>query len=109
MQSSKALDILVAQKFLGLVPVTSRTDTFIEGAWVYGSESVDIKPYSTDIAAAAQLVTEFQRRHLKVALPGDGVVQVFREHPADHDAISVKGESDAHALCLAALRSVGAL
>lgn len=115
MKQGRELDALVSEKVFGIevLKVDSYTYDSVTGRninekkhFLMSNPTQEIPHYSTDLAVAFDLLRVFQKRKLIAQFVAEGVIQVFKSHPADSDAISVKGESDAHALCLAALKAI---
>jgi hypothetical protein len=95
------LDALVAEKVMGLV-IPSRP------GW-------GPKPYSTDIAAAWEVVEKFGHFHIQTVF-GDGSVDSFgemirvrltTEATLQGRTMESIAETAPHAICLAALKAVG--
>jgi hypothetical protein len=113
MKPGRELDALIAEKVFGLVlrdrftgdeiPVTA-SEVLLRDA-----SGARIPHFSTDIAVAWDVVSHLKRQSLTVEVISNVtsvVCRVYREHPADHDAIAVIGVNESHAICLAALAAL---
>jgi hypothetical protein len=99
MKPGRELDLLVAEKVMGL-DVSNHSKPHYDCRWCWKNESID--EYSTDIAAAFEIVEKMGRYMLDDA------------HIEGHNAtfwangpITVKGDTAPHAICLASLRARG--
>ena len=102
MKAGRELDALVAEKVMGLT----------EEDWIAGPTGLP-RPYSTDIAAAWEVVEKLRGTHRPFLLSHD-FQDGFMKWPVvivGFGAVVVhEGQYGApHAICLAALKAVGAL
>lgn len=109
----RELDVLIAEKVMGWTEIEpDDRDAFIgieprEGACFWA-----VPYYSTDIAAAWQVVDKL--KHFTLRRKGDSWTVEYRDcqNPMDHMVVndccaSMTAETAPLAICLAALRSVG--
>lgn len=106
MKPGRELDALVAEKVMGLV-VAKCGGEFGRMEVFFAGDSL-LRPYSTDMTAAQEVLEKMEEDgfHYFISTIGDWMYQVefergqcFQEHST----------SVPHAICLAALRAVGAL
>ncbi len=96
MKPGRELDVRVARDVMG-IPVTQ----FADGTWL-AANGEELEPYSTDIAAAWEVVEKMREV--------DRAVEILFDHgwQANFDSGEYQfGDSAAHAICLAALNAVG--
>lgn len=115
MNAGPELDALIASKVMGWTTQKAKSDGMEFDQWLEPASVgfvVQYRPpnYSTDIAAAWEVVEKLQARFLRVdvsAINSDGfTVKIWVSEYADH--IYAMGDTAPLAICLAALKSVGA-
>lgn len=114
MKPGRELDALVAEKVMGWTPYQEDIpDPFTEGTYTSWDDdkgrSHMIPPnYSTDIAAAMEMEAKINLltgKMLAKLRPGEWCIMQQRDGTLYFEH---HGESPAHAICLAALKAVGA-
>lgn len=106
MKPSRELDALIAEKVIGTRPFESEHDGWLE----YASGVRRMANYSTDISAAWEVVEKFDGYTVtKDKNYFDNSIQYGSriEHKDRYYCCEMEGESAPHAICLAALKSVG--
>lgn len=116
MKAGRELDALVAEKVMGrelnLIPKSDYDRLFETGRISCSYEDFldmqDIWSPSTDIAAAWEVVTHLRERKLRfdlhVGTSGRAIVEFSRN---GGQGVDISGDDAPHAICLAALESVG--
>lgn len=116
MRPGRELDALVAEKVMGLECGIISGKPKVKGSncGTYGCTRhwIDTPNYSTDIAAAWELVEKMKSEGFTFAVEyGHEISAVFskRDYVSDRigDGMGVSGESVPHAICLAALEATG--
>lgn len=105
------MDALVAEKVMGWEPVNE----FRQWWWENGTKTKEVRTpdYSTDIAAAWQVVERMERRFSTVQVIWEGPIYGARVLIRDEDGGAYSTEADKRAktapeaICLAALKAVG--
>ena len=126
MKPGRELDVIVAEKVMGLKDVRKITDPMAQGAFgdiLYSAEKPDPYPdnagiwlghltrvpsYSTDIAAAFEVWDKLNNKRWALEKCLDDRWSVFVELQYEGRVSIATGESAPHAICLAALKAVGA-
>lgn len=117
MKAGRELDILIAENVMKLTRVTE-TDIFADLNTGPHFPALVLPKYSTDIAAAWEVVEHFSGRYTKIILSKHAGRGYFLSIYSDGDqkgdqtqsgfAFPYQGaETAPHAICLAALRAVG--
>lgn len=114
MKPGRELDILVAEKVMGIsmAPVHRKASYGIApGAINYAQDHIyhpEQEPYSSDIAAAWEVVEKIRKRNFPLTLNHQGKnwwEAIFWDETDDR--WKGEGSSAPHAICLAALKAVG--
>lgn len=112
MQPGRELDALIAERVMGWrnIPTASVPDR----PWIdeHGMGFQDLKPYSTDISAAWEVVEKLGgfldlKRYVLIQGQGMKCIADFVSHRAyGKPSCSAIADTPAHAICLAALKAV---
>lgn len=113
MEPGRALDALIAEKVMGYLPVSKEHAYNQENQWTNGSIIFSLEEYSTDIAAAWQVVEKIKYKFHLIKV-GDDIPDCFSP-PGTRYKVSVtidygkhleaaSSHSMSHAISLAALK-----
>jgi hypothetical protein len=117
MKPGRELDALVAEKVMGFKVIETDECNGEDNLWLQGYEDQELPSYSTDVAAAWEVVEKLKLFQVKQT-DSDGYtdyVQLWQDSEGiwtigdweDQLLILSEGESAPHAICLAALKAVG--
>lgn len=110
---SRDLDALVAEKVMGLPLTAFKLAHADAGFDSPGPDEADfdkapaVEPYSTDISAAWEVLTCDKWTWILEEMDDDGRVSCFLENEDEDIWARVIADTAPHAICLAALKTVG--
>lgn len=121
MEPGRELDLLVAEKVMGYKIAEVKGDAVVSSKISAGSNdnpwlNKELKPYSTDIAAAWEVVEKMKKEFIQTEIiiwqtGHKARISKFAGTSLNVIAlinhVEAEGESAAHAICLAALKAKG--